>query len=194
MRIKELNNASILIDSLPDNIFKNLLDEANNLEKNNERMISGLSSIGVPQHYYLNNNPEFYSFTQNLADKYFKNNEHHLVDERDFGNKDFKLKNTDAWFNLQKENEFIPAHTHDGLISYNVWLKIPYETNEYSGSFQFIYSNILGASRNEVLFLNKQFEGKIIMFPAKLTHIVYPFYNNKNLRISLAGNLIMDIL
>ena len=41
--------------------------------------------------------------------------------------------------------------------------------------------------------LDKEAEGHILFFPAKLMHTVYPFYNCDKERISISGNIIFDI-
>jgi len=42
------------------------------------------------------------------------------------------------------------------------------------------------------LFLDKSWEGTIIVFPAKMLHCVYPFYTSDGTRISLSGNVLLD--
>ena len=95
------------------------------------------------------------------------------------------------WINLQKQNEFVPIHLHDGIFSYSIWMKIPYDSSKeaYTGNFEFVYCDVTGASKSETIKLSKKDEGTIIMFPAKLQHIVWPFYKNKDARISINGNI-----
>ena len=37
--------------------------------------------------------------------------------------------------------------------------------------------------------LGKEYEGKMLFFPSKLLHQVYPFYNCDEDRISISGNI-----
>ena len=37
--------------------------------------------------------------------------------------------------------------------------------------------------------VDKSFEGKMLMFPAKLQHLVYPFYTSDKERITVSGNI-----
>jgi len=88
-------------------------------------------------------------------------------------------------------------------LSYVCWLKVPYtledelkqkhsehsRTKEFSASFQFIYSSVLGKVVNEILNVENGWEGRVVMFPAELLHVVYPFYTSEGYRISIAGNL-----
>ena len=113
------------------------------------------------------------------------------------------LKGDSLWVNLQQKTEYNPIHNHDGVLSYVAWLDVPYKhenevnlkqsresrTKEFSASFQFIYSTILGSISNEIYNVENGWEGRIVMFPAKLLHIVYPFYTSDGYRISIAGNL-----
>ena len=39
------------------------------------------------------------------------------------------------------------------------------------------------------IFRYPKFEGYMILFPARLRHCVYPFYETNEPRISIAGNL-----
>lgn len=109
------------------------------------------------------------------------------------------------WVNFQKKYEFNPMHTHNGLYSFVIWLKIPYFMEleksvgparrtimNKAGCFEFVYTNILGDVVSELLEVDKKMEGKIAFFPARLNHQVYPFYSSDDYRISISGNLYLD--
>ena len=40
---------------------------------------------------------------------------------------------------------------------------------------------------------DKKSEGRMLLFPASLMHSVYPFYNCDKERISISGNIFVDI-
>ena len=40
--------------------------------------------------------------------------------------------------------------------------------------------------------MNSDMEGTMLLFPAKLTHQVYPFYNCDEDRISISGNITLN--
>ena len=40
--------------------------------------------------------------------------------------------------------------------------------------------------------LGKNYEGKMLFFPSKLRHEVFPFYNCEEDRISISGNIFID--
>jgi hypothetical protein len=109
------------------------------------------------------------------------------------------------WVNFQKENEFNPLHNHSGVFSFVIWVKIPTDYREqhampisvYSGSpsasnFEFRYTSMLGDLGYHSFFLDKESEGKMLFFPAKLMHTVYPFYSCSEERISISGNIAYD--
>ena len=114
-----------------------------------------------------------------------------------------KLKVESVCVNMQKKLEVNPLHNHDGTLSFVAWLHVPFKledernmencknsrTVELSSTFQFVYNTALGTIVNMPLFVESGWEAKIIMFPAKLLHMVYPFQTSDDYRISIAGNL-----
>ena len=116
---------------------------------------------------------------------------------------DNKLKVESVWVNMQKKLEVNPLHNHDGTLSFVAWLYVPFKledernmenvknsrTMELASTFQFVYTTSLGTIVNCPMFVESGWEAKIVMFPAKLLHIVYPFQTSDDYRISIAGNL-----
>ena len=118
-------------------------------------------------------------------------------------NRSFKLKN--LWVNFQRKHEFNPPHLHTGIFSFVIWVKIPYklededrvfpslnEQGQRTSKFTFHYSNILGQHSGMVVPVDNTFEGKMLFFPAGLTHSVNPFHTSDDYRISIAGNVGVD--
>ena len=109
------------------------------------------------------------------------------------------------WVNYQKENEFNPIHGHTGVYSFVLWLKIPTEHAEQNhpsygvtnapekSNFCFSYTNILGEVCTNSYKMGKRYEGTLLFFPSRLKHIVYPYYNCSEDRISVSGNIFVDI-
>ena len=108
-----------------------------------------------------------------------------------------------VWVNMQKKLEVNPLHNHLGTLSFVAWLYVPFKledernmenvkysrTVELASTFQFVYTTALGTIANCPLFVENGWEAKIVMFPAKLLHMVYPFQTSDDYRISIAGNL-----
>ena len=116
-------------------------------------------------------------------------------------NNDLKVES--VWVNMQKKLEVNPLHNHDGTFSFVAWLYVPFKlkdernmdnvknarTVELASTFQFVYTTALGTIANCPMFVESGWEARIVMFPAKLLHIVYPFQTSDDYRISIAGNL-----
>lgn len=105
------------------------------------------------------------------------------------------------WVNFQKKNEFNPNHRHSGFMSFVIYIKIPYtqkgenemspgkEANKNcSGQFEFQYTNALGDVSYHNVAVDDLQENMLLLFPAKLSHCVYPFYSSDDYRISVSGN------
>ena len=114
-----------------------------------------------------------------------------------------ELKLESLWVNYQKQHEFNPLHNHFGLISFVIWMKIPTDWKEQhelpfaknsngplASDFQFTYTDILGHVQDYSIPMDSDKEGVILLFPSRLRHQVYPFYNCDKERISISGNII----
>ena len=197
MIIKNFDNFGYIEDTIPYDLFVSLLEECKNCEEKNFEMISGLSGLGIPKHYWLKDNVEkLHNYLKLFVLKY---------DEQFSYIKDLKIfKNSCPfkfdipWINIQKKHQFVPHHTHDGVFSYTIWIKIPYDiqkelqTGKYSSTFEFKYNTIIGTPFNKIIPVSKNDVGKIIFFPSKLTHGVYPFYTSEDTRISISGNILFE--
>jgi len=108
------------------------------------------------------------------------------------------------WVNYQKQNEFNPIHNHGGVYSFVIWMKIPYDSRKQNqkdiarhssapsiGDFQFLFSDTLGKHRDHTYRLSPHYEGTMLFFPAELNHLVYPFFDCDEDRISVSGNISM---
>ena len=111
------------------------------------------------------------------------------------------------WFNFQKKYEYIAPHNHDGTLHYVIFHKIPYtledekldqpllEESQHknsNGNFYFIQPG----SRNvqfQCLDIDKKWENIIILFPACLTHMTFPFYSSDEYKITVNGSLYFKI-
>ena len=103
------------------------------------------------------------------------------------------------WINYMKQGEWNPAHAHAGDISCVAYLKVPKEiedenktTEESSksntpsaGRIEFQYGEDIGYTVSGAMYTPK--EKDMIIFPAKLNHMVYPFKSKKE-RISISVN------
>ena len=110
----------------------------------------------------------------------------------------------DLWVNFQKKHEFNPLHDHTGIMSFVIWLKIPYLMEDelkaspgasanpnLAGHFCFHYTDILGDIRTFSIPADKTQENTILLFPARMKHSVFPFYSSDDFRITVSGNFIV---
>lgn len=114
-----------------------------------------------------------------------------------------KWKLESGWINYQKKYEINPLHNHSGLLSFVMWINIPYNLDEElnlpyvkdstvkksATAFTFVYSDIHGTLCQQPFRIDKRGEGKFVIFHSKLNHMVYPFYTSDGYRISIAGNI-----
>lgn len=107
-----------------------------------------------------------------------------------------------VWANFQSKYESNPVHTHHGVLSFVIYVSIPFlledekrvlqgppEYEKRSGNFTFLYTDSIGSIRAHNLEIDQTWEGTLIIFPALMSHMVYPFYTSDNYRITVAGNL-----
>ena len=107
--------------------------------------------------------------------------------------------------NYQKQNEFNPLHSHTGVYSFVIWMKIPTShfrqnlnpialsaNSRCISNFEFKYLNILGGIEDYSYELSKNDEGTLVFFPSNLMHNVHPFYNCDKERISVSGNILLQ--
>jgi len=122
------------------------------------------------------------------------------------GNKKAPFVLNSFWVNFQRQYEFNPIHHHTGLFSFAIMMKIPYDWREQyelphikasnspsAGNFEFLYTDIMGNVKSLPYKLDPNCEGLMLFFPATTRHLVYPFYNCEEERITIAGNLAYDI-
>ena len=110
-----------------------------------------------------------------------------------------------VWVNFQKKYEFNPIHNHSGLLSFIIYLNVPffidderknnpgkYSNTNVSGSLSFLYTNALGSINERIIPVDKTYENVMFLFSSKLCHSVYPFYSSDDYRISVSGNFLFD--
>ncbi len=147
-------------------------------------------------------NEYFLTKSFEVLEPYFVGIAHHY--NRQF----FGMDNSEAWelldlcVNFQAKHEYNPPHTHTGLLSFTLWLRVPFNmedemqavqsrqtTNACAANFAFIYNQADGKIAMENIPVDKRFEGVICIFPANIHHTVYPFTTSDEFRVSIAGNL-----
>ena len=203
-----LPNVGLTQGKIPPEIYqalnKEIVDihraaETGSLDKNGiMRMNTALAGQITKEYQLTKSLPLLNPFLEEMGREYQKNWNYY---PKENPNTDLKVES--VWVNMQKKLEVNPLHNHDGTLSFVAWLYVPFQledernmencknsrTVELASTFQFVYTTALGTIANCPMFVENGWEGRIVMFPSKLLHIVYPFQTSDDYRISIAGNL-----
>lgn len=194
--LKLEDNYGVLQFSLPDSLFENIKKKVKVLQetKLSDKQLFFNNSLAGQIENELKFHPdmEFRTFLENLEKKYTK---HFNYD------KDTTIKLESCWINFQKKHEYNPYHNHSGALSFVIWVQIPYSLDDEdnmpntknantkeNGRFCMTYNSNFNGIKRLKIDLDKTYEGKGIIFPAKAFHYVNPFYTSDNFRISISGN------
>jgi len=193
-----LPNPGVTIGQLPEDLYELVMNEINQISLTFDSHLSYNSGLvgNIEKQYELNKSISVLQPYLNAMCKSYTSHWNFYQKQEDFNL-------THLWVNFQKKNEFNPVHHHSSTFSFVCWLKIPYKIEEElnashvkdtkakaASTFQFIYPNILGQITLETLYINADWCGRIILFPAHLSHCVYPFTTSDDYRISISGNLV----
>ena len=183
----KLINYGYLLRKIPNTLLASLKQECREASiLTHKPLISGLSDRhGIPAHFLVNDKESVQHCVSKLSGDF-------LEEYKEAYDMKFKSDGTvfkglycgDPWINIQKAGDHIPNHDHVGFLSYTIWVNMPPES-----TFEFIYSAVTGDLIRYKLNLTKESEGSILIFPSKLVHCVYPFYNTNEKRASVSGNL-----
>ena len=196
-----LPNVGLTEGSIPSEIYQALNREIVDIHTNDKDIVRMNSSLAgqITKEYQITQSRRLLDpFLEEMGREYQKEWDYY---PKKNPNKDLKVES--VWVNMQKKLEFNPLHGHDGTLSFVAWLYVPFKlederniencknsrTVELTSTFQFVYTTALGNIVNCPLFVESGWEAKIVMFPAQLLHIVYPFQTSDDYRISIAGNL-----
>ena len=197
-----LPNVGLTNGKIPPDIYQALNKEIvdiHNDDSNTMKMNDALAGQITKEYQITKSLPLLNPFLEEMGRAYQK--EWNYYPKENPNNN--KLTVESVWVNMQKKLEVNPLHNHDGTLSFVAWLHVPFKledernmpncknsrTVELASTFQFVYTTALGTIANCPLFVESGWEAKIVMFPAKLLHMVYPFQTSDDYRISIAGNL-----
>ena len=197
-----LPNVGLTNGLIPPNIYQALNQEIVDIHTNDKdivRMNHSLAGQITKEYEITKSLPLLNPFLEEMGRAYQKEWDYYPKENPNNN----KLTVESVWVNMQKKLEVNPLHNHDGTLSFVAWLHVPFKledernmpncknsrTVELASTFQFVYTTALGTIANCPMFVESGWEAKIIMFPAKLLHMVYPFQTSDDYRISIAGNL-----
>ena len=190
------------IDKIPDDLFKQLkkIIKDKSIEANQELIGNIEEEYNLDK--YISLLEPYLLKTIMMEPKLIK-----IVNERydcNSVNKPFKLKN--LWVNFQKKNEFNPIHNHSGIFSFIIFIKIPFliedqlkispgrkASNNLPGVLQFLGFDQFRPLVFHNFFVDKKWEQSMLIFPASYAHCVYPFYKVNDYRITVSGNIKIEV-
>jgi hypothetical protein len=207
--IVDFPNFGYILEKLPTDLFSNIKQEVDYYKENLETLphVKNWLAGHLEKEFRLRDGEvkkQLEEYVLQLAGRYnrrygYQNTLQILSSNREY------VMDEHCWINFQLKNQFNPVHNHAGIYSFVIWIEIPYTIDEekqsspgrdavenLSGHFQFVYTDAVGRPATHPLPVDKTYEGKILFFPAKIFHTVYPFYSSDKYRISLAGNLLFE--
>jgi hypothetical protein len=159
----------------------------------------------IEKEYNLNTCKDYFNFLLKDLVKIYEDTFGYIA-RQSYLSKDAPLAVDDVWVNFQSKHEFNPAHDHSGVLSFVLWIQIPYSIKEeimyspgkkskapLSGHFGFYYTNSLGQISYYDIPADKSMENCMLIFPSRLNHTVHPFYSSDEYRISVSGNIVFQI-
>ena len=197
-----LPNVGLTNGTIPPEIYQALNQEIVDIHTNDKdvvRMNPSLAGQITKEYQITKSLPLLNPFLEEMGRAYQK--EWNYYPKENPNNNNLTVES--VWVNMQKKLEVNPLHNHDGTLSFVAWLHVPFKledernpencknsrTVELASTFQFVYTTALGNIVNCPMFVESGWEGRIIMFPSTLLHMVYPFQTSDDYRISIAGNL-----
>ena len=179
-----------------DEIVSGLLDRGLKSEKSFRHNLVGYFK---DEYQYSQSDMEW--FVEKLNPYFVKHKE--IADNEWYMKKSLPVRLTSLWINIMRAGDYNPPHTHDGELSFVIFLKVPPKLREEFDSYEGASKETNGAgaitfltgleskikSINNRVFLPNV--GDMFIFPASLTHYVAPF-RCEGERISVSGNLITE--
>lgn len=206
MNTQNFSNLGVVLDEIPEEIFACLKNECKRIQQDWSAEPAGHTLAGsIKREYFLSDSvireiEPYLIWLLEEYDKEYRYTPH--TDSIKTEGRQWQWEVDTVWANFQQKHEFNPIHNHYGAMSFVIWVQIPYsleqeqlaspEPDHYPKTvscFQFVICNTLGEVMPLTIPVDREFEGKIMMFPAKMMHTVYPFYTSDDYRISISGNL-----
>lgn len=199
--IKMEANSGYLLSKLSENEVKPIKDEIEKIKKD--------FSLSIPVNNKLAGNIQYefslidsHNYINNLVLDYI--NAHSNVFMQDFNQiieTPCKLELGSSWVNFQKKYEFNPPHDHSGVYSFVLWIEMPFNIEDemkncssinskfnIPAHFIFLYTDANGRIKSICIPADKKYENVLCVFPARMIHMVTPFYTSDKYRISVSGN------
>jgi len=198
-----LPNFGYFIDTVPKKLLDELKEHVNLIQNNFSigNKANGSLAGEIQKEYFISPKLKNIKYIHELVNK-FEQASNYITSQKNSNS--ISLSLDELWINYQSKHEYNPIHRHGGLLSFVIWYQIPYliieEKEQYSskpnkststhGDFHFAFPKNRYEVESIPLYIDKQKEGTIAIFPANLYHTVHPFYSSDDYRITIAGNII----
>ena len=199
------NNYGCMMFDLTDELLAPVMEEVNEIQANfdNGTKFNDKLAGNIRKEFELT---KCFKHLENLVLPFVVEYDKHFgyFKSIKYTNHDLPIGLNDIWVNFQQKYEFNPMHDHAGVMSFVIWLKVPFTMEEEAqfmpeipadrkcnGLFSLYYTDALGNIRSHDLPVDKSYEKKLLLFPATMRHSVYPFYTSDDYRISVSGNFLM---
>ena len=179
--------------TLDIDVVDDLLDKTKNTIKYHNDKLAGIID---EEHKFSDEDTSWFANKTSSVIKEYLNLDWHYYDQGTDTLKNLKsIHLASLWFNNMKPGESNPPHSHDGDISFVLYLQVPNEIIEENNNFKgrssgpgkidFFYGEYQKAFHSTYSFL--PIKGEMFIFPSNLRHSVNPYRSNVN-RISVSGN------
>jgi hypothetical protein len=204
-RTYKFNNIGFLLAEVEERDLQPIRDEINEIKSDFSKAdwAGEILAGNIEKEYYLKKSENYISnLLMPFLHRYSK--EFHYIEEINLCSHKLGLKLSPPWVNFQKKYEFNPIHDHAGIFSFVIFIDIPYNLEDerkhlsniasrnQAGTFNFVTTNSLGKLVQTQIQADKKFNNKLLVFPSKMPHLVYPFYTSDEYRITVSGNFIMN--
>lgn len=193
---------------LPSSLMDGVRKDLHSIKKDNFKEAKEYNKFlvgNIEKEFSYENAPtRLNGFLNIISKEYWKKSVHYIENAK----RDMRIRYNnnapDVWVNYMKAGEINAPHNHGGILSFVIWVDVPYFIEEenknpsvsksnykVAGNFSFIFPkvDIPGGLQFANLPIDNNDEGQMILFPATLNHAVYPFYTSNEYRVSIAGNL-----
>tara|TARA_Y100001937_G_C7064596_1_gene305417 strand:+ start:151 stop:837 length:687 start_codon:yes stop_codon:yes gene_type:complete len=192
----------IFQSELDQNFINALIDEGNKLTVKNDDWRARLAgqmkyggSYKYKEEFKLKAEKYLLEYVKRFCDGIIKNYGEKMINKL-FSVKGKKgtLKLDTLWINYQQKHDYNPPHSHNGVLSFVIYCKVPkliftnnaVSNTQDSGKVVFMH----GEESHALVGTNypiEPFEGLFLLFPNNLIHHVPPFWVDEE-RISVSGN------
>jgi len=199
--------------TIPNQLFAKIKEQVNYIKNDPNRIYDNHNLAGALEEQLVITNeinfyPELETEFLDVCENIQKDNKH-LNPNTYISDYSEVYIDGDMWINFQKKYEYNPPHWHNGDYAFVLFVNIPYnldEEFEYKNSsrtsftdksnslfcFSYTDTHTKHFIEYQSLYVDKSWEGTMLVFPSSLVHSVNPFYTSDDYRITISGNAVFE--